>query len=439
MPYTQANMPDAVKKLPSKAQSIWVAAFNEAFKAKKSEQECNMIAWGAVKNAGFKQNAKGTWSMAEGPFNYAMRCSDNLTSGRAIEIMRTGQWDHPRYGTFQITQDDLQDFVKHFDERVRGIDISFDLEHGETVHAGASVGWVKKLSVENNSLMATVEWTELGTQKIKDGEYRYFSPEFTFSYKNAETGVVYTNVLLGGSLTNRPFIKEMQPVLLSEEVYKETLSFAEPINNKEDEVTMNKELLKALKLSETATQVEVDAAVEKQIADSIKLAEKVVEVEKNLTKATEDLAAKTTEVVALTEQVNTLTASKTTTEQENIKLAERVKSIESSLTETTWNSIAAKYLSEGKMTPAMAEKFKASYLKDAETTLALMETLQPAVDLSEKGTAKGKGEVTNLKLFEAKIAEIVKDRKVGYQEAVVLAEIENPELFKLFDAERRGL
>lgn len=372
-------------------------------------------------------------------FFYCVKLSENTSQ---IEIMRTGTWKHPAYGQFSITENDIDDFIRHFNGGVRGVDIAIDLEHGETPHKGASAGWIKSLNKQGNSLLAEIDWTELGKEKIKNKEYKYFSPEFKFNYEDHETGKKYSNVLMGGGLTNRPFIKNMQPVLLSEDVqlegHQDNTSFIYISNTEieriEDE--LNKKLLGILKLDENATEDQVSAAIENVFKENETLTQKVEDQAKEIADKEKEVETKTTENVELSEKVKTLTGSKTTLEQDKIKLSERVLKIEADLLNKEWDSISSKMLSEGKLTPAMAEKFKTSFLKDKESTISLMETLQPVVALGEMGNSKGNAEISNIKLFEQKVAEIMEKRKVDYVDALPLAEIENPDLFKLADAER---
>lgn len=61
MPYASAkDVPDAVKKLPAHAATIWRKAFNNASKD-NSESSAFKIAWSAVSNAGFHKGADGKW------------------------------------------------------------------------------------------------------------------------------------------------------------------------------------------------------------------------------------------------------------------------------------------------------------------------------------------------------------------------------------------
>ncbi|MBX3005653.1 MAG: ChaB family protein [Anaerolineales bacterium] len=65
MPYeTLADLPKGVKdNLPTHAQEIYLAAFNNAFEEyDKDEDRARRVAWSAVKKAGYeKDEASGDW------------------------------------------------------------------------------------------------------------------------------------------------------------------------------------------------------------------------------------------------------------------------------------------------------------------------------------------------------------------------------------------
>jgi phage I-like protein len=355
-----------------------------------------------------------------------------------IEVLRVGRWDHPKYGSFEVTLNELNGFIKSFEDNVRGIQIAFDLEHGETSHGTEAVAWVKKLSKDGNRLLATVEWTDLGLSKVAKGQYRYFSPEFVFKYEDPETGQTYNNVLMGGSLTNKPFIKRMAPILLSEEVYSETLSdigVTSISTKKKEEQSMNKELLKALKLSENASQADIDGAIKKQLEEAKKLSESITSLNKKI----EDLEKGAT---SKEDEIKNLKEDKDKAANENIKLADRIVTIEKQLLEEEWKKLSEDTIAAGKMTPAMAEKFKASFMKDKEGTKALMETLQPIVKLDEQGSAHGEGEVNTsqagTKLHD-KVIKLMETEKISdFNVAMQRIVASDPELYNQYRLERRG-
>lgn len=134
---------------------------------------------------------------------------------KEIQIFKTGKFSHPVYGDFEITAQTLAEMKDNFDNRVRRVDLSVDYYHESDK---AAAGWFKKLRLneDGSELWAEVEFTPKASQMLRDKELRYFSPDFTFEWSDPETGQIFNNVLFGGGLTNRPFLKDMQPVALTE-------------------------------------------------------------------------------------------------------------------------------------------------------------------------------------------------------------------------------
>jgi phage I-like protein len=107
-----------------------------------------------------------------------------------------------------------------------------------------AMGWMTKLRAgEGGSIWADVEWTKRGAEAALNKEYSFISPVFLHDDQNEIT------VVLRAGLTNVPNLQ--LPALNSEEPGK---------NN--TEASMNKELLAALGLSETATEAEAIAAAQ---------------------------------------------------------------------------------------------------------------------------------------------------------------------------------
>lgn len=139
---------------------------------------------------------------------------------KRVQVLRVGAFKHPTHGLLDITQTVLAEMKSNFDANVRGIDTAFDYYHDSDQDASA---WVQslELSEDKKELWANVEWTPKAAQKLADRELRYFSPDFVRSWKDPESGKTHKNVLFGGGLTNRPFIKEMQPIVADEKNMKE--------------------------------------------------------------------------------------------------------------------------------------------------------------------------------------------------------------------------
>jgi len=149
----------------------------------------------------------------------------NKKNTSEIEVLTEGYWEHELYGTIEITPEDIDKFVENFNNKTRRIDIAVDQEHKPDLGAA---GWFRELKhvVEDgiHKLKATIEWTKNGIDMLKNGIYKYFSPEFDFEYEDPETHETFENVLLGGALTNRPYFKSLAPVQLSENVFAEVVS-----------------------------------------------------------------------------------------------------------------------------------------------------------------------------------------------------------------------
>ena len=156
-----------------------------------------------------------------------------------LQILKQGKWDHPGYGMVEITDEIQNDFVKNFKKDLRAhsstVGLPIDEEHRSS---SGAVGWIKKLKNRGSEgLFAIVEWNTKGQQLIKDAIYRFFSPEFYFTYEDPESRKTYNNVLVGGALTNRPYFKSLTPVVLSEQNL---------ITNEEKNMELNELIKKSL-------------------------------------------------------------------------------------------------------------------------------------------------------------------------------------------------
>lgn len=146
-----------------------------------------------------------------------IKLSDTGEVPSSIQVLRVGKFKHPKYGDFEITTATLSEMIENFNGRVRGIDVGFDYFHKSDEEAA---GWPKKLrlSDDGQSLWADdVEWTPRAHRMLAEKEVKYFSPDFAFRWKDPESGKTFNNVLFGGGLTNRPFVKEMAAIVAAEE------------------------------------------------------------------------------------------------------------------------------------------------------------------------------------------------------------------------------
>lgn len=296
---------------------------------------------------------------------------------KEIQLIRTGTYFHDKYGKIEITPDHLKKMVYNFNEKVRGIDIAVDYGHESEEEAAA---WLQSVYTKNNDteLWAVPKFTKGGEEKVLSEEYRYISPDFTFEYTNNETLKNHGPVLLGAGLTNRPVIKGMAPLTLSEGYTMDELQKA-----KEKIALLEAEIAK----------LKAGNAGEMSEADKAKMAEEV--------KCKEDVEKKLSEALA-----------------ENKKLKEAVIVADK-------NKAFDVMLSEGKACEAQ----RASYLSgDME---AFAKAFKP-VNFDEKGHG-GEGNDSKNDSFDKKIMKLAEakmkdDKNLDYGKAISMVLSENKEL-----------
>ena len=293
------------------------------------------------------------------PFSLSDENSDKTID---IQCLKAGKFRHPWYGVLNFDDKFFNSAIRNFEVDIPNPEIAFDFKHQPDYGAAA---WINKLFVEDNSLMANVTLTERGRQSIKSKEFRYFSVEYTEDYseyefieKKNDNGVLveeerkisFGPTVLGGGLTNRPFIKGMAPVSLSETgeiIELEEIIEKVPQTKKEVTAQMEKTLeeLKAAQEEIKAKMVELEESNAKgkkkaeekdsleaklsEISENIKvLSEKKPEEKKgdsdtkSLEEAAKKLQEKDQEVMKLSDDVKTLSETVTKLMESNKVLQE---------------------------------------------------------------------------------------------------------------------
>lgn len=309
----------------------------------------------------------------------AIELSDKGSVPNRVQVLRVGNFNHPDYGKFSITPVVLSDMKRNFEERTRGVDICFDYYHHSDKDAAA---WVTKLelSEDGNELFAEVEWTPVAHKKLSDRELRYFSPDFTFQWKDPESGATHKNILFGGGLTNRPFVKEMQAIVAAETTEKK----------------MNLE--QAL-----AKIAEIEAANVKL------LEEKTQEIQLSETGKTEAITKLEGDIKSLQDNLEVM-------KSDNEKLLTEKREADEAKVLSEKNAKFSMLLSEGKACAAQKDSFLSG---DMETFIKLS---QP---LNLKGAGKSESKTDSedkadkaIKLAEEKVKS---DPRISYGEALGMA------------------
>lgn len=167
----------------------------------------------------------------------------------------------------EITSEMLQDIVANYDKGVRGQDISIEYNtHDNDDGQNPAAAWFKKLSLseDKKSLLGQVEYTPTAKQMIEDKEYKYLSVEIEPLYED-EKGKLHNNVLLGATFTNRPAVKGLNPLKLSENIN----------NNQKIDMEFNKLELTSIENVKSKLSMKVEDIYDSLVA----IAEKNVKIE----------------------------------------------------------------------------------------------------------------------------------------------------------------
>jgi hypothetical protein len=176
-----------------------------------------------------------------------------------VHALPGGTYQHPVYGELKFDEPKIDRYVASVVKKYRTVDPDIDYDHKQDAAMGnKAAGWVKtaeaRPGTDGNDLWLLVEWTPAGHKSVKDKEFRYFSSELADEWEDAK-GNKYKDVVFGGGITNRPYMKNLVPLNLSELSFKD--SPVVPVQDKGDQVDP-KELRRKLGLSEAATDAEVD-------------------------------------------------------------------------------------------------------------------------------------------------------------------------------------
>jgi phage I-like protein len=197
-----------------------------------------------------------------------------MSAPKRIELLRAGRYEYETFFGREILTIDkpmLASMKSNYDAEIRRTKLAIDYGHES---GGPAAGWIGavELSEDGQGLFIAPEWTPPGASAVANKEYCYISAEFHLNYRDNETGKTHGPTLFGAGLTNRPFIKGMKPVELSEGAHKGDNMTQEEIKKLQDDLAaaqkQNAELgaqVKSLAEKVEATE-KAKAATEKEAA-----------------------------------------------------------------------------------------------------------------------------------------------------------------------------
>jgi hypothetical protein len=348
------------------------------------------------------------------------------TSSSWVHGLPLGEYTHPVFGKLNITMDKIKRFADNIKSKVRGIDPSINYNHN---NEDVAAGWVKDAEARDTGLWIFVEWTKNAVDRLKNKEYRYLSAEYHDTWE-APTGQKFQDVLFGAALTNRPFMKNLVPINLSENSVNYAFELVNAITKAREVQDMDlKKLNELLGLPADSTQ-EVAFA---KLAESLKAPEsdkdqqgppKVPAV--NVSIELKKLAEENPMVAALIQTVDD--QNKVLTE---FQVELRESAISKKLSEFDHSKII--------LTPVAKDKIH-DFLLDAPVELhekfwdilGLMKTSSGLlVELGERagaGVRYGRSK-DSVALFMDEANRVAQERSVSLDEAMTVVSREQPELW----------
>ena len=206
-------------------------------------------------------------------FFYSVSLDDLQSNVTTIQVLRSGDFHHRRYGNFTVTPAVMDSMIANFPGPDR---VPLDFNHGSldpNPDRSRAAGWVKRLFKQDNentgqsALFAEVEFTDEAAGMVRNNQFRFISPEFTFNRVNPESGTQQGPTLLAAALTNRPFLPDMLPVTLSDSGW-----LIDSISDEEAETE--------IALYETSIETKVAKTV-----DSLSLQDSLMERVENVTRS----------------------------------------------------------------------------------------------------------------------------------------------------------
>lgn len=133
-----------------------------------------------------------------------------------IQIARLGKVKDPRYGEFEITAGNVASWRKNLAHLPGGRSL-IDFEHRseKSPRNSEAAGWITGIDLDGDKVMADAEWTDKGSEAIKNKRYLFLSPAYG-KYRD-EHGATYEDTLCSTALTNKPVLGSLPMLTLASE------------------------------------------------------------------------------------------------------------------------------------------------------------------------------------------------------------------------------
>jgi len=362
---------------------------------------------------------------------------------KRVQVAKVGTFDHKVYGRFSILLSDLEKMKTNFQGNVRRQEIDdcpvipFDYKHEEEDKAA---GWITNLEIEKDkngidALFAEVDWTLKAADKIRGNEFKFVSPSIRRNYKDAETGKTFDVILKGATLTNVPFLRDMEAVHLLSESRKKAFESLKQSGDNPDTILKKGKNMSALtkkfkSLSPEEQSIFLSECKLKREEDNKKLSEDLKEAKKDLKKSQDDfkLSEKTlknlkTKMADSGDQADRLKLAEDKAED----LSKKVLSLTKELANDKKKAEFDQMLSEGKVCEAQRKAFMDDNMIEFAQNMQEIKLDEAGDgDAGDKNNSESDAQEKLIELSEAK----VKEKEISYGTAMSQVLTENPKLRK---------
>lgn len=345
-----------------------------------------------------------------------------------IQAMPLGTYEHPVHGKIDITAERISRFADNIKANVRGQQLDIDYDHKE--YGGEAAGWVSDAEARTDGLWILVDWTKKAYDAIRNRAYRYFSPEFNDEWTHPKTQQTFQDVLFGGGLTNRPFLKDILPINMSE-----VFAYNEGNNhNGGKKMTPEQlaELRKRYELSEDASVEDILAAATAAPSPPASSEEAVVPPAQ-LSEDVKKLAETNAGVKQLMDFVNAQTAR---LEVVTTQLADNTKKLREAEIQNTVTKLSENANKKGFALAPTAVVALSEVLLEAPQNLgdkvvqAFDKVLSGVVELGERGKQRHNSDDDAIKRFTDAVTNMqASDSSLSYPDAVIRVAANDPVLF----------
>ncbi len=355
-----------------------------------------------------------------------------------LQVAALGDYKDGRYGEFSITETEVASWQANL-SKLPGGRALIDLDHraDRSPRNSEAAGWITGVEMADGVPMAQVEWTPVGQKAIEEKRYLFFSPTYG-DYKD-DKGNVHENTLVGGALTNKPFISSMPTLTLaSEETLQAAVDaessqrlldalrgFGTKSADSQPAMDLTPTILKALGVEDEKAQTKILDQAKAEDFTEEKLLEALEAAKPEPTKPADE--PKTLDVL-LKEEGKVALDGPTLVQLQADATAGRdaQKKLHTAAFETAYSDAER----QGKATPAQKERFQGFYALDAESTLTMLSEAPQVFNVKPLGGfVSADGDVTpegvapeSHKLHTEILAEIDKDPKLGMGDYTKLLE-----------------